>query len=162
METESDARVTDGVSRNSNPPPLFSHSARGINSRGLALISFHPRLLECLQPWRTVRVSLSMKAKTEFGERFLGERRRKEKNGGGRRWWRRKKRGGRGGGCDVPVRWKKLPVRIVRGTVFSLLRDPLGDRTNRFDHVRGLARLTNTLADSRVVEPSLFFVSEPW
>lgn len=34
----------DGVSRSN--PPLFSRSTRGINSRGLALISFHRRLVE--------------------------------------------------------------------------------------------------------------------
>lgn len=42
--------------------------------------------------------------------------------------------------------------------LLCLLRDPLGDRTNRFDHVR----LAHERLDSRVVEPGLFFVSELW
>lgn len=42
--------------------------------------------------------------------------------------------------------------------LLCLLRDPLADRTNRFDHVR----LAHERLDSRVVEPGLFFVSELW
>lgn len=42
--------------------------------------------------------------------------------------------------------------------LLCLLRDPLGDRTNRFDHVR----LAHERLDSRVVEPGLFFVSKLW
>lgn len=64
------ARLVWPMARTRIIQPPFNHSARGINSKGLALISFHAhtraRSVECLRDSPGGEEATSTKAKTEF------------------------------------------------------------------------------------------------